>query len=649
MKSFFRESPKSIEECFKNDDVAALKVYMSTRSLSSKNPFQQIWDSFEFEGETQKVSSAVIATHFRAIKCLQEYTIPHTDGNILTPLHLAFYDNWVEGIKYLLSKSDVKSLTAFAKNGKTPLAIFADKQNISLVPVVVEALSRIKNTSPLDCVYRGSSAYDNQSFLQYIIGNKYKRLMNSLYPFLAKDLINTKEMNECMEKWDESEPKPAFFRLNAKVEESNRELTKTQWITPSPFQTPYADLKDSQFYEATYVIDKVHQLYDLVKPLRDGLGQLDVTKIRSIEKYPDYLMHDFNFCTKYTPGPYLEEYFKYVEDNFMEEVNWVHQASKDSLLIKGPCGRHFNTDFLEKFGIVLAHIGFAGSRARIPFLLDPLIYRVLLSERPEQRLDKEKELYIMAVNPKVHLDYTNKLLNDPTMNIQKEKAEEIRLVWGKIPDDYIARLYYIKKGFIAANSVNGDNPYLLAFKKFIKIAAPRIDDLTKPGTPAMNIPSLKLWFEGIRGVDQRAEKDKIYWCKRFKFSYAKEKNQIVDEEEVKKSISHFIRIDETLLEKLIISLFGVTGTLPFQNRICTFMFKAKESSLIEKIMPEGQLVMPPPETNEELVDLIEGRIQTFETSRDEFRSRYDIIDDIVFTDEDYENIFKSERQPAFKL
>ena len=651
--------PKSLLECFKEDSIPQLRFYMNARNLPGKSPFQQFSDHYTFEGEDHKVSSAIIATHFRAIKCLSEFQMPIFDSIGLTPLHVAFYENWVEGVKLFLPKADKRILTCLSKTKKSPLAVFADKQNISLIPFVVETLKQIKEASkkndgtsfdPLDCVFKEKD--EDVSFLTYIVKNKITRIINSLHFFVDNGLISTNQLTTAISKWDslyKGEKMPAYFRMRAMKEDNTKELTIKKWKNASSFQTPFADLKDSQFYNPVDVMANIHSIFDVVKPCRSSLRLLNFyqTGQSVLKEYPEQLRLDDNIYTTRTPGFVLNAYFHEI-DKCMKIIEWCQQDPETTdyvALIKGP-NPNYDISIFKDFGLVLAHVTFAGCNVRLPFSLDPLIYRALLTENVEIP-SEEKEYYVMAINPSEYLTNKKKWL-DTFWTSQKQnkiRDEFTKPVFSQIKQNYYDCLAAIREGFCSSIPKNYDdsNAFLRhAFIKYIHLVTENIPNLlalsSKKTFPyTMNIPSLKLWFEGA--FVESNEDTREYWFKRFRIAYAKEKDEEYNESQINEEIFRFFHLIEDQMEKFIITLFGITGTIPFQNKICSLIFTTSSKTIpLIKLIPEGQLVIQSPSTPENLSDIINNIENASEEEREDFISRYDIIDNIPL---DFNEIFKS--------
>ena len=653
--------PKSLLECFKEDNIKQLKFLMNMRNLPDKSPFQQFSDHFTFEGEDHKVSSAIIATHFRAINCLNEFQMPIFDSIGLTPLHVAFYENWVEGVKFFLPKADKRILTCLSKTKKSPLAVFADQQNLALVPFVVDTLKTIKENStqsdgtsfdPLECVYKEKD--EDVSFLSYIVKNKITRMINSLHLFVDKNLISTNQLTNAMSEWDslyKGETMPAYFRMRAMKEDNTKELTIKKWKNVSSFQTPFADLKDSQFYNPVDIMANIHSLFEVVKPYRSTLTVLDFYKTDPsvITEYPAILKVNNNVFATKTSGAVLKAYFDEI-DKHMKLLDWSPQdteANDDTPLIKGP-NPNDAIKIFEDFGFVLAHVGFTGCNVRLPFSLDPLVYRAFLCDHIEDGLStKEKEYYVMAINPSEYLSNKKKWL-DTFWTAQKQnkiRDEFTKTIFIKIKDKYYQCLAAIRRGFISAIPEKQEDSLEVqrnAFEKFIKLVTENVPDLLKLSSKKtfpykMNIPSLKLWFEGV--FVESNEDTREYWFKRFRIAYAKEKDEEYDEQTVKEEITRFFHLIEDQMENFIITLFGITGTIPFQNKICSFIFINSSKTIpLTKLIPEGQLVIQSPETPEDLHDIINNLDNASEEQRESFIARYDIIDNIPLN---FNEIFKS--------
>lgn len=554
MKNIISSKPtihKSFEQIFATDDSETFSTYIKEKNDNFSNLLP-----FEFNGKTFNVPPLVIATKYHALKCISALVSVPYENNSFTALHLAMNNQWLQGIELLMDK-EIRMISCFDFDGLSPLAYLANSQNISLIrPVVNKVLSYMKLNTLFQNPFQLVDNKNNLGFLEYASRHKLSRIINSCSILLKNKLINEDNIYSAIQEWGNDSSIPQFLKLSIRYINSKNDLVDKNSVKPFTRSSPFYQFSYNTYYPIEDIVKSTHDLLICVKSPRSDIEPLMET-FDNILDLPYALRKADTIYRYYIPRHLINAYIKEFM-NYLDVPSWF--SSNITTKYYGPKLSSIDDKMTNyyNFGIMLAHLGFAGCYTAIPHL-DPMLYRMLSMGEHQEMDDKEFLSYVCVVDPELYTEYAKSLINKTDANSYLSEHYVKSNFQSRIPEKYIKALRRIAKGFKESVPFS-DNSY---YKKYIQFITKIQSKLCKENHGSCQ-PALQAWFEG------RHSSNLLFWYQKLDIVYFHPDDSLGDYSQNIESFNKFITNhlrDTPSAFNFFTGFFGITSTIGWRTKL----------------------------------------------------------------------------------
>jgi len=588
--NFYDYFSHDIMYLIRTDNVSNFKTNDKSKGFSFTNDRKEL---VTVNGQEITVSLGTMAVKYRAISIISALKLPPSNKGEFGPLHMAFYENWEEGIVFLLKERH--SLTTMDCFKKNPLAYFIEKSNLSFIPILI---NHFKNSDSIEKSSLANVYSDHEksySFLQYCCKLRSSRIINASSPFFLNGLITQDEYCSAIEQWnkDNNSYLPSFLQSFENKRKADGKVQYIQWQQPMEIKSSYANLEVSQYFDMKTVLSTFHILRSIVDPIRNQyLYPLYVNRDNILESYPDKLITNGSQYSCVTLGNDLKCYF----EELIAQNLLFHENEQFFVPING------NSAIWSGFGIVLSHIGFTGCHYQIP-PLHPLVYSILYQKDLNSYSKSEIEDFFTVTQPDLIRDFRKNVKAGMFIglsDINDLYNQIINPKWIDIIAKHKKVLKWIHEGFYS-NCHEEDSRQCRHYKKFLMFIS----------QAQMKVPALRLWYEGFSketliqaGEEQnnfeQSECNRFDFKDRIHFDFACETGASPDWILFDEFIEEFLKTlqENPKSQDFFVSAFCTSSMIPFCDKSCKIVISQSRFNSTPSICFPGMYVILPCEIDE---------------------------------------------------
>ncbi|EAY01303.1 hypothetical protein TVAG_395500 [Trichomonas vaginalis G3] len=577
---------------FKDDNIDEFKSWLELRDTNHDIIIEETINDIPGQYPLD-----LVITKYHAAECLKYYE-RSPKGSGFTSLHLAFKDNWQQGIEILFKYKHL--LYTFDKSKKSPLAYFADQQNIETIPLVIKLITKHDCKNALKHVHGR-----DMTFVQYCIANKLDLMTNALSAFIEAGLIEEKSFLELSFSKSSDPSLSKLFRETAKY---SLEYKLKLWMQP--------DCYKSNRFSPTYLVGKnveqiqahLNNLIYLSNMLRTDMKPLpsNVSEDKIIDHLLQFEAGEQRFLNYYINSDYLKIIYEDVKVNSIPYEN-------DTFIIPNN-----NIDFWYRFGFIFGLVCVSGSYLEFPYKLSPLFYDKIVNKNT--KLDSGTLIdYIKGTDPKLYSKYLKskqteffKKVNEvnPSGDVIPQENFMEDFIHENIPPEIISSQKFI------LDSLGSFAQGFLKFKDSIstvtergRIAFKMLEIIEK--NKLNQIPMI--WFEGLKIQnfytmddnfnDKSSESIFEIYKDLYEIHFVCEKGDKIQSYNFaanKKAIEYNSLSSIESIHKILLSYGGIHKCLPLAQNIIKFMFiltNSRRQNIFKAIKGTDMILMYNPSDN----------------------------------------------------